>query len=236
MKNHNATLANVSGLPAAGTLRLNLNMLFDPKTALQRGETLFFGDACAAVQAVPKPAEQAEPSPAPCHHSEQSPYHMAMYLHGLIKVAVWLSEDSSSAGHVSLPTLLTVIEERAADLERTLDCHAGCDGWPPCPPQKGQTGDTPILRMYRQHQEIKAKLAAACDTLSEESLESQFYAVTDNLEHLIEQSPTTCAADFAAKAILATCKGDLSCDWEKDAFWIEARALIEDRLCANTGV
>jgi|GEM_PF-4960656 len=120
-----------TGLPAAGTLRLNLNMLFDPKTALQRGETLFFGDAIAAVCATPEPAGQAEPSPKPRrhHHSEQTPYHRAMYLNSLLKSASWLADDNCSHGRAGLTALLHVICERAADLESELDCEAGCDGW-----------------------------------------------------------------------------------------------------------
>ncbi len=37
--------------------------------------------------------------------------------------------------------------------------------------------------------------------------------------------PSTCAADFAATAIVATCRGGLGVDWDAGALWIEARDL-----------
>ena len=65
-------------------------------------------------------------------HSEANPYHMAIYLHGLVKAATLLVEDHGAAPstNTGICELLTVIEERADALARELDAAAFCDLWP----------------------------------------------------------------------------------------------------------
>lgn len=65
------------------------------------------------------------------HLSQRTPYDQAVHLHSLIKAAMHLVDSLPSAGasDVGLPGLLTVIEERADDLENLLDRRAFCEDW-----------------------------------------------------------------------------------------------------------
>lgn len=65
-------------------------------------------------------------------HSEANPYHMAIYLHGLVKAATLLVEDHGAATstNTGICELLTVIEERADALARELDAPVFGDLWP----------------------------------------------------------------------------------------------------------
>ena len=61
----------------------------------------------------------------------------------------------------------------------------------------------------------------------DEELELLFYQHSSKIEEEMMAQPSTCAADFAAKAIVDSCKGGLMSDWETGAFWKEARQLIK---------
>lgn len=65
-------------------------------------------------------------------HSEQNPYHMAIYLHSLIKAAMHLVEDypGPNDAEIGISGLMTVIEERAGALSMVLDASAFCEHWP----------------------------------------------------------------------------------------------------------
>lgn len=65
-------------------------------------------------------------------HSENNPYHMAIYLHGLIKAATLIVEEhgSSPATVTGISALMTIAEERADALSRVLDAPAFCELWP----------------------------------------------------------------------------------------------------------
>jgi hypothetical protein len=66
-------------------------------------------------------------------HSESNPYHMAIYLHSLVKAAAHLVDGYTEATQLDLtgvPELMTVIEERAAALSRELDAGVFCERWP----------------------------------------------------------------------------------------------------------
>lgn len=85
-------------------------------------------------------------------------------------------------------------------------------------PGRGPCGDTLILRKFHRHQRLRAVAK------SDVALDWVF-----QLEHEIMALPTTCAADLAAKAIIATENGDAILDFDTAPFWVEARALVEGR-------
>lgn len=65
-------------------------------------------------------------------HSELNPYHQAIYLHALIKSAVFILDhlDLGPMGNsTGLHGLLEVIQERASELGSTLDNPATCEKW-----------------------------------------------------------------------------------------------------------
>ncbi|KIN73266.1 hypothetical protein Z949_2455 [Sulfitobacter guttiformis KCTC 32187] len=89
--------------------------------------------------------------------------------------------------------------------------------------------DTPILRLFSQHQAIlsaaSVHVRAANGKDVDEDLERLFYRRSDEIESELMALPSTCAADFAAKLVVDTCSGDTFSDWETGALWKEARAL-----------
>ena len=92
------------------------------------------------------------------------------------------------------------------------------------------TRETPILRLFREYEAItEAAGVHVCSGTGkdeDEELERLFYRERDQIEGEMMALPCTCAADFAAKVIVDTCKGGLYSNWETGAIWIEARALI----------
>lgn len=84
-----------------------------------------------------------------------------------------------------------------------------------------------IPDLYRQHASAIARLealpAGASDDLTE-VIDREL----DALERRIEEMPSASAADFAAKAAIATARGRVCLDWETDPLWREARALLEE--------
>ena len=92
-----------------------------------------------------------------------------------------------------------------------------------------QAIDTPILRMFREHQAIldaayKHTPAAPMEGEDEE-MERLYYKRMEELEAEMMALPSTCAADFAAKLIAETNRGSVFTDWVTGALWIEARQL-----------
>ncbi|MFC0339788.1 hypothetical protein [Paracoccus niistensis] len=96
-------------------------------------------------------------------------------------------------------------------------------------PAMASEGDTPILRLFRQHQAINdAAMVHVCVATGkdeDEELDRLFYRERDRIQDEMMALPCTCAADFAAKVIVDTCNGGLFSDWETGAIWQEARAL-----------
>ena len=90
--------------------------------------------------------------------------------------------------------------------------------------------DTPILRLFREIEAIsKAAKNHKTDLKGEAQdteLERLFYAPRDRLSAAMMALPCTCAADFAAKAVVNTNKGDFVDAWDDSPLWAEARALI----------
>lgn len=94
-------------------------------------------------------------------------------------------------------------------------------------PSRASENETPILRLFRQHQKIvDAAEAYVCTTSKEdEELDRLFYHRKDRIEAELMELPCTSAADFAAKVIVDTAKGRVFSEWETGDLWIEARAL-----------
>lgn len=65
-------------------------------------------------------------------HSEQNPYHMAIFLAEMIKAASHIVDEYTfpQAQTTGISGLLSVIIERADALSLELDAGVFCDGWP----------------------------------------------------------------------------------------------------------
>ena len=90
--------------------------------------------------------------------------------------------------------------------------------------------DSRVLRLFRQREALRAAYAvypvpeglghyAECEAL--------FFDLGDELETAMMAEPAVTAADFAAKAIVATAHGDIVLNWQADPLWQEARRLVE---------
>lgn len=88
---------------------------------------------------------------------------------------------------------------------------------------------SPILTLF--HRVMALIDAAECavhegtEDLTDEDMDRRFYDEISQLSEAIERVPAVTAADFAAKAIVATAKGGVCLDWKGDPLWIEARRL-----------
>ena len=101
-------------------------------------------------------------------------------------------------------------------------------------PKTAPDGDTEIMRLFRRMQIVEAAAEAHKNALTgdadDEERNALFWWQHEQLERQIMELPSTCAADFAAKAIVATCDGVLSPDWQMSPMWREARALVGDTI------
>ncbi len=90
--------------------------------------------------------------------------------------------------------------------------------------------DTPILRLFREIESISIAAKAHKTDLKGEAqdteMERLFHAPRDRLSAAMMALPCTCAADFAAKAVVETSKAQTMDAWETGPMWAEARALI----------
>ena len=85
--------------------------------------------------------------------------------------------------------------------------------------------DSPIMTLMRRYMEL-TQAADVHPSMDDDEMELLFYQERDRIEDEMMALPSVTAADFAAKAIVATCRGGLCLDWKKDPLWVEARALI----------
>lgn len=85
----------------------------------------------------------------------------------------------------------------------------------------------PIMALYRRYCILTvAADQHVCTTPDpDEELQQLFFADRDQIEDQIMALPCVSAADFAAKMIVDSCRGDLCSDWQNGSIWIEARAL-----------
>src|SRR5690606_33627041 len=89
-------------------------------------------------------------------------------------------------------------------------------------------GDTPIMRLFNECRTVRAALRAYVHTgdpeTADETMETLFYHRLDAIEAEMMALPSTCAADVAAKMLVAMSDGDCSVDPD-DPVWVEAREL-----------
>lgn len=174
-------------------------------------------------------------------HSQENPYHMAIYLHSLIKAAAHLVEDYPGEQHIliGINGLMTVIEERADQLARELDAGIFCQGWNTLkgeitkdptlglafPKPSQEAGPTPIMVLFRQWWRMRNEINNMPPGTSDEDSEKAM-APFMQLEAALMQLPAQTAADFAAKVIADSNRGTLHDDWETGPIWAEARKIV----------
>lgn len=92
-------------------------------------------------------------------------------------------------------------------------------------------GETHILRLFREHQVLRAASKAYVYTGDpddeDETMETLFYRHADLIEAEMMALPSTCAAYVAAKMLVAhgAPSLELSCLHSDDPVWVEAREL-----------
>lgn len=105
-------------------------------------------------------------------------------------------------------------------------------------PAAAQPDETEIMCLFRKHQEIMAAarvhVCAATGMDEDDELENLFFRHANRIEDDMMALPSTCAADMAAKMIVAHGSGDLSCVPWDDSVWIEARQITALPV-SNTG-
>lgn len=93
-----------------------------------------------------------------------------------------------------------------------------------------QGATTEIVALYREIERIDGEAAKYESGLlgqaEDDELDRLFYNRRDHLIDVMMELPCTCAADFAAKVVLETVKGQAYSDWETGPLWIEARRLV----------
>lgn len=95
---------------------------------------------------------------------------------------------------------------------------------PTSAPAKVSSSQTTIMRLFRQRCELRDEINSLASDIDDEEMEIRWNRLLD-LQREIMREPTTCAADFAAKAIVDTSDGGLVSDWETGDLWVEARAI-----------
>ena len=95
-----------------------------------------------------------------------------------------------------------------------------------------RVAETTLIRtLLAQHQSIRAEadefINSSVVPLEDAELDRRFYNRLDQVEKEIVAYPSRCAADLAAKMVVAHCYGAFSClCWETDPVWVEARELL----------
>lgn len=84
---------------------------------------------------------------------------------------------------------------------------------------------SPILALYREHAQIVAALRAPAPSMDEASHDA-LDARCAEIEVELTALPCVTAADFAAKAVIATARGQICPDWDLDPLLREARTLL----------
>ncbi len=86
---------------------------------------------------------------------------------------------------------------------------------------------TEILRLFSRHQALTDQADKHIETGDQDEDGQRFASEIADLEEKMMALPSTCAADFAAKAIAVSGRGQIVPNWDQDPLWIEARALVE---------
>lgn len=88
-----------------------------------------------------------------------------------------------------------------------------------------QAETSEIVSLYHQYMAITDE-AAVHPSLDDEELDRLFYDRRDVIEDRMMALPCRTPGDFAAKMIVASCRGEVFPDWDKGKIWVEARSLI----------
>lgn len=98
------------------------------------------------------------------------------------------------------------------------------------PVYRSQAAETPILHLYRQIMEIHEAatnyLTGANGKTEDEEIDRLFWSRIAKLQEQMMAMPSTCAADFAAKAIVDLGEGGVLSESDSGPVWQEARALV----------
>ncbi|WEF23412.1 hypothetical protein [Paracoccus sp. S3-43] len=94
----------------------------------------------------------------------------------------------------------------------------------------GTAKKTPVMMKFISYQSLMLEWESHPDTAENMAeIDSCGRAFADRLAEIrreIVATPTTCAADFAAKLIVDTSYGEILPDWnDSESIWAEARAL-----------
>lgn len=89
---------------------------------------------------------------------------------------------------------------------------------------RAEADGTLILRLFHENRALIAA-AAVHPSLDDALLFDLFYRKADQIEAEMMALPCTCAADFAAKMIVGTAKGEIFPNWATGEIWDEARTL-----------
>lgn len=98
-----------------------------------------------------------------------------------------------------------------------------------CVPLPAAASESEIIRLYHRFYEISTEAEAYdCESIEDidAHLDRLFYNERDRIEDALMALPYRTPGEFAAKVVIATCKGETFPDWQSGAIWAEARALI----------
>jgi len=84
-----------------------------------------------------------------------------------------------------------------------------------------------VMVEFAEYLRLTRQVDACADDLamSKEKVLGVLFAQRDPIEDRLIALPSLTAADFAAKVIVDTARGNMFSDWKTGALWIEARAL-----------
>jgi hypothetical protein len=85
--------------------------------------------------------------------------------------------------------------------------------------------ESEIISLYHQYMAITEE-AAVHPSMDDDELDRLFYNRRDVIEGELLSLACTGPGDFAAKMIVASCRGGIELDWEKHPVWAEARTLV----------
>ncbi|MGC9448569.1 hypothetical protein [Cereibacter johrii] len=91
---------------------------------------------------------------------------------------------------------------------------------------KASPQETPVLRLFRRHEALDARIEALPGDVPEEVINAaidELYA----LEQTLEDTPSQCALDIVAKVAVASRYGLFDAGSDDDLVWKEARTMLE---------
>lgn len=89
-----------------------------------------------------------------------------------------------------------------------------------------EEGDNEIMQLYRQYLALTDAANAHPFVEEDAEMDALFYNERDVIEDRLMALPCASARDLAIKFLVSHCFGDLSCLYESDPVWNEARELV----------